>query len=267
MSECLCSKAGLLARSSVARNVALSCPVHTAPRPSSLAVEGFKWTNADGRSWYDGEFGPYEVGKTLVVKNAINGGDPCGRGIHIGKSAAAAIGYGKFPGRLFRVRGIGPVLGQDDTKWRFGSAEVLEELEKPPWVVETEGCIESIGTVKFFKPRRPPLKAWQHHPTRAAALAAALAAAWDAARAAALAAAWDAARAAALAAALAAAWDAALAAARAAALQARMAVVSDLKFKDAAKHRKHARDRWRVWTMGYGLACDVNGKLYTYDRP
>jgi hypothetical protein len=31
-----------------------------------------------------------------------------------------------------------------------------------------------------------------------------------------------------------------------------------------AKHRKHVRDRWRVWQKGYGLACDVDGVLYVY---
>ena len=43
-----------------------------------------------------------------------------------------------------------------------------------------------------------------------------------------------------------------------------MAITSDLTFKDADKYRKHARDRWKVWQMGYGLISDVNGTLYTY---
>jgi len=30
------------------------------------------------------------------------------------------------------------------------------------------------------------------------------------------------------------------------------------------KHLAHARARWEVWERGYGLRCDVNGKLYTY---
>jgi hypothetical protein len=44
-----------------------------------------------------------------------------------------------------------------------------------------------------------------------------------------------------------------------------VAVCDDLPVP--AKHRKHARDRWRVWQMGYGLLRDVNGVLYVYKRP
>jgi hypothetical protein len=28
------------------------------------------------------------------------------------------------------------------------------------------------------------------------------------------------------------------------------------------KHIAHAEARWRVWTKGYGLYCDANGKLF-----
>jgi hypothetical protein len=281
-------------------------------------IEGYKWTNAEARSWHDGKFGPWTVGATLAVDDAEKDG-ACGRGIHVGRTPAHAISYGRFPGLLFKVKALSPVLGSDDTKWRVARVSVLAEVEKPSWVVETEAFIESIKTVKFFKPRRPPLKAWQHHAAGdaagAAAWDAAWAAAWAAAGDAAGAAAGDAARAAAGAAAWAAAWaaardaawdaagaaagdaawdaawdaagdaardaagaaagdaardaarDAAGAAAWAAALMAQMAVTSDLDFPDAEKHRRHARDRWKVWQMGYGLACDVNGKLFTYGKP
>ena len=275
----------------------------TDPRPAP--VVGFKWTNAEGRSWHDGTFGPWESGKTYSVADAEKNG-PCGRGIHIGKTAAHAIGYGRFPGRLFSVRATGPVLGQDETKWRVGSVECVAELEKPDWCARTEAFIASIKTVAFFNPRQRPLKKWKHYPAwaaawdaawdaawaaardaawaaaRAAAWAAARDAAWAAARDAAWAAAgdaagaaaWDAARAAAWAAARDAAWAAAWDAARDAAgdaawdadLMSLIEVTSDLDFPEAEKHRKHARERWKVWQMGYGLVADVGGVFYTYGK-
>jgi len=30
------------------------------------------------------------------------------------------------------------------------------------------------------------------------------------------------------------------------------------------KHKDHIKARWEVWTKGYGLYCDMNGKLYVY---
>ena len=90
---------------------------------------------------------------------------------------------------------------------------------------------------------------------RAAAWAAARAAAWDAAR--------DAAWAAARAAAGAAAGDAAGDAARAAALYGE-ALVSNWNFE--TKHKVHIKKRMEVWQKGYGLYCDVGGKLYVYKK-
>ena len=52
----------------------------------SKALQGFKWTTADARSWHDNTFGPWLVGKTLSVEGAKKG-DACGHGIHIGKTA------------------------------------------------------------------------------------------------------------------------------------------------------------------------------------
>ena len=91
-------------------------------------IEGYKWTDKDGFSWYE-KFGPWEVGKSYEVKDVV-AGDPCGRGIHIGKTISNAISYGKFPGRIFKLRSDSDVLGSDDTKWRVAKAEVLEEERK-----------------------------------------------------------------------------------------------------------------------------------------
>ena len=98
--------------------------------------------------------------------------------------------------------------------------------------------------------------------------AAARDAAWNAARAAAEAAARDAAGAAARAAALDAAWNAAGAAAGDAAWDARLYAYVRfciaMNAKLDPKHIKHAEARMDVWRAGYGLRCDVNGKLYVY---
>jgi hypothetical protein len=257
---------------------------------SRSSTLGYKWTRADGNSWHDPKFGPYRVGATLSVVGAEPDG-PCGRGLHVGKTAASAIGYGSFPGRLFSVRGIGPVLGEDETKRRYASVKVEKELPKPSWVINAEAFIASINAIEFFKPKRQPLPEWKHYPTKAAAWTAAWAAAGlsagDAARDAAWAAAGDAARTAARtaagaaawiaartaawtaagAAAGAAAWAAAQDAARDADLCALIGITNDLRFPDAIKHRQHARQRWQVWQMGYGVACDVNGVLYTCSKP
>jgi len=107
---------------------------------------------------------------------------------------------------------------------------------------------------------------------RAAARDAARAAAGDAARDAARAAAWDAAGAAAGDAAWdaagdaagAAAGDAAWAAAWDAAIYTRVKFCVALKAKLDTKHIKHAEERMDVWRRGFGLYCDVNGKLYVY---
>jgi hypothetical protein len=80
-------------------------------------IVGYKSVRVNGMSWYDASFGPWDVGATLGVSDAAPDG-PCGRGIHVGKTVADAIKYGKFPFRLRTVRSLGPVLGEDKTKWR-----------------------------------------------------------------------------------------------------------------------------------------------------
>jgi hypothetical protein len=37
-----------------------------------------------------------------------------------------------------------------------------------------------------------------------------------------------------------------------------------MKAKLDVKHIRHAEARMAVWKAGYGLRCDVNGKLYVY---
>ena len=50
-------------------------------------------------------------------------------------------------------------------------------------------------------------------------------------------------------------------------LCARICIVSDLEYPNKSKHEAHANERMEVWRRGYGLARDVNGVLFTYDKP
>ena len=77
---------------------------------------------------------------------------------------------------------------------------------------------------------------------------------------------WDAAWNAARNAARNAAWDAAGNAAWDARTYWYMKFALSLGAKIEAKHVKHIEDRMDVWRAGYGLLCDVNGKLYVYAK-
>jgi hypothetical protein len=103
--------------------------------------------------------------------------------------------------------------------------------------------VESIKNIPYLK-MNGKLKASWH-----VSFGISLGAAWGAARGAARDAARDAARGA--------AWDAA----RDAALFARCLLVKD---KIDKKHMKHTTERMEVWKRGFGLLCDVKGKLYVY---
>lgn len=61
-----------------------------------------------------------------------------------------------------------------------------------------------------------------------------------------------------------AAWNAARDAAEDARLYCFVKIVKSLHAKIAVKHIQHAEDRMDVWRRGFGLLCDVNGKLYVY---
>ena len=47
-------------------------------------------------------------------------------------------------------------------------------------------------------------------------------------------------------------------------LTAGLILVKDLDFEGKERYIKHAAERMEVWERGYGLSCDVNGKLYVY---
>ena len=74
---------------------------------------------------------------------------------------------------------------------------------------------------------------------------------------------WEAARSAAHNAAYSAARDVAWNTSRDAGLLAMCLLVGD---KIDKKHLEYAKARWEVWERGYGVAYDVNGKLYVYGK-
>ena len=192
-----------------------------------VALTGYKWTRPDGMSWHDATFGPYRVGATLTVPGATTG-DACGVGLHFSPRIEDALGYGRFPGALWRVESDGPLLGQNDIKLRVASLRVVKAIEKPVWVTAVEDFLATMPTVPWFRPTAPPDPAWRHFPD------------WASARA-----------------------SARASAGASAGLLAAMLCVCDRDDVPQAS-RGHAAQRWRVWTMGYGLTCDVDGVLYTY---
>jgi hypothetical protein len=220
----------------------------------------------------------------------------CQRGIHLTPTPYQS--WWKWDAELYEAEAEG-IAAWDRDKCVCRAARLLRPAPVPAWWRACRDFVATIPTTTpWFQRVQPPDPAWRVFPTRAAAWAAARDAARDAARAAARAAVWDAARdaawaaagdaardaamdaardaarAAARAAVWAAAWAAARAAARAAAGDAARdaalyvlacGICADLPPADA--HRQHADARWRVWQAGYGLACDVQGVLYVYERP
>ena len=168
-------------------------------------------------------------------------------------------------------------------KQKMNKQNKTKDYKQTNWWKAHEKFVQEIKQRKipFLKNDGKPLKEWKLFETwdasRDAARDAAGGAARDAAGGAARGAAWDAARGAARGAAGGATWDAAggatwdaargvaWSAARDAALYTQVFhVCFGLKIK--AKFKTHAKKRWQVWQKGYGLLCDVNGKLYVYKR-
>lgn len=149
--------------------------------------------------------------------------------------------------------------------WQTAMSETLWKLQ----VEKLPALLEEIKAIKYFSMNSEPNPEWHMSWGKD----------WDAAREAVGDAVGDAARDAAWEAAWEAAWDAAWEAARDAArdavgdavgdaawdasLYARIAILpQDAKIDP--KHVEHANARLEVWRKGYGLRCDVNGKLYCY---
>jgi len=177
------------------------------------------------------------------------------------------------------------------SEWNKAMKKSLWKLSLKPVL----DFIESIPKVKFFSMKGKVSVSWKmfYGETWSAAYDAAYGAAYGAASGAASGAAYDAAYGAASGAAYdaaygaasGAAYDAAYGAASGAASGATYGAASGaaygaasgatsgasllaccllVKDKIAKKHLIHVKKRWAVWQAGYGLKCDVNGKLYVY---
>jgi hypothetical protein len=199
----------------------------------------------------------------------------CERGIHL--TTAPYQLWWKWDAELYEAEAEG-IAAWDGDKCVCRAARLLRPVPVPAWWRACRDFVATIPQTPWFQRTQPPDPAWRVFPTRAAARDAA----WGVARDTAWAAARDAARAATRAAARTAAkdiawdaawdaawtavWTAARDAARTAALYVlACGICADLPLADA--HRQHADARWRVWQAGYGLACDVNGVPYVYERP
>ena len=129
--------------------------------------------------------------------------------------------------------------------WRTWQEAMKQTLWKLPLEV-ADAIVKEIKGIKYLKMNGKLRANW--HVSFGASLPEARAAARDAAGAAARDASW------------AAAGDAA----GDAAIYTRVKFCVALKAKLDTKHIKHAEERMDVWRRGFGLYCDVNGKLYVY---
>ena len=205
-------------------------------------------------------------GKWYKVKGDLK---ICEKGLHLTTKPYKWYSWGCT---CFEAEVKGIKEWQDD-KCVCSEARLLKIKKHPKWWTDCEGWVATLKNISWLKPDGKPKKEWMLFETRDAAWAAARDAArdaaWDAAgdaaRDAARDAAWDAAGDAAWAAAWAAARDAARDAAWDAALYSRGMFICD-GLKLAEKHKTHIRKRMEVWQKGYGLLCDVNGKLYVYKK-
>jgi hypothetical protein len=202
-----------------------------------------KWSlpqQADDGSYTPGDW--HRVSGDLTI---------CERGIHL--TTAPYQSWWRWDAELYEAEAEG-IAAWDGDKCVCRAARLLRPVPVPAWWRACRDFVATIPQTEWFQHVQPPDPAWRVFPARDAAGAAAMAAARDAA--------WDAA----MDAAMAAARDAAWAAAGDAALYVlACGICADLPLADA--HRQHADARWRVWQAGYGLACDVQGVLYVYERP
>ena len=259
-----------------------------------MSKKYYKCLRLNRASWYDESF--IWPAKSAVEVGGAQKGNPCGMGLHLAKSIDDSFRYGRFPSRIFEVKPLSPVLGEDDTKIRVAKARLMREVT-PDYVRAVNQFLVSIPKIKWLKNHRPPKPEWKLFDTRNAAQDAAGHVAnetqdeiWveTTARDAAFGAAWDQAEIAARHVAMNAAkdvawekahvsawdrvWDADVAenaargtargAAWDAALYAQMLICQDLDFEK--QYINYIKVRWDVWKRGYGLLCDINDIFYVY---
>ena len=165
-------------------------------------------------------------GKWYKVKGDLK---ICEKGLHLTTKPYKWYSWGCT---CFEAEVKGIKEWQDD-KCVCSEARLLKIKKHPKWWTDCEGWVATLKNISWLKPDGKPKKEWMLFETRDAAWAAARDAARDAA------------------------WDAAL-------YSRGMFICDGLKL--AEKHKTHIRKRMEVWQKGYGLLCDVNGKLYVYKK-
>ena len=150
----------------------------------------------------------------------------CSSGIHLTTEPLSWLSV--VPAAVFLAEPIGPPRGRENDKHVFDGARLLEPVELPFWWQNVEAFVAELKSVRWLDNHHEALPSWSVFDTRAAARAAA----WDAAGA--------------------------------AGLYARTLVCGGLDL--ARGHINHATERMEVWRRGYGLCCDVGGKLFVYRR-
>ena len=126
--------------------------------------------------------------------------------------------------KIFRAQTQECPTTWQDDKCVVAGARLLYPIRKPAYWTKVEEFCASINGVPFFKPDGKPDPEWKLFTAPT--------------------------------------WAAARAAAWAASLLGCVLTCDGLPLDQ--KHIDHAKARWRVWSKGYGLLCDVNGVLYVY---
>ena len=193
----------------------------------------------DGKSCHNGNLkwslptkknGKWIAGNWHTVDGEL---EICKRGLHL---TTKRFNWYKWGCSVYEAETKGKIKWQED-KCVVNSARLLKEVPHPKWWIDCKGWIETLKSIAWLKPDGKPKKEWKLFETKDAARDAAGDAARDAA--------WDA------------AWDAALFAKG-------IYICSGLNLE--SKHKTHIRKRMEVWQKGYGLLCDVGGKLYVYKK-
>jgi len=255
-----------------------------------MSKKYYKCLRLNRASWYDVNF-IWSSKNPVEIKEAVQG-KPCGIGLHLAKSINDSFKHGNFPAKIFEVKPLSPILGEDKTKIRVARAKLLKDVT-PDYVLAVNRFLASISKIKWFGNHRPLKAEWQIFDTmdtawskaRNTAKDAFWSKAWNTAWNAACSAVWniskDTARNAVKDAAKDAAWNAASSAvwntgkdivwsipwnaAKDAALYAQMLICLDFNLEK--RHIDHIKACWETWKRGYGLLCDVNGTLYVYRKP
>ena len=227
-----------------------------------MSKKYYKCLRLNRASWYDVNF-IWSSKNPVEIKEAVQG-RPCGIGLHLAKSINDSFKHGNFPAKIFEVKPLSPILGEDKTKIRVARAKLLKDVT-PDYVLAVNRFLASISKIKWFGNHRPLKAEWQIFDTMDTAWSKARNTAKDAFWSKAWNTAWNAACSAVWNTGKDIVWSIPWNAAKDAALYAQMLICLDFNLEK--RHIDHIKACWETWKRGYGLLCDVNGTLYVYRKP